>query len=85
MKLGSGHCTRITESERNRFRIKAGEVVKMLEAGVNPFLLDVRKESAAKQSPLRIPGSTYLAPGALEQGEAGVDVDPDRTVVAYCT
>jgi hypothetical protein len=71
--------------QRNRFRIKAGEVVKMLEAGVNPLLLDVRKESVAKTAPLKIPGATYISPDALEQGQAGIDVDPTRTVIAYCT
>ena len=44
--------------QRNRFRTKAGEVVKLLEEGVNPLLLDVRKASAAKTSPLKIPGAT---------------------------
>ncbi|MBI2152602.1 MAG: trypsin-like peptidase domain-containing protein [Candidatus Rokubacteria bacterium] len=71
--------------QRNRFRVKAGEVVKMMEAGVNPLLLDVRQESAAKTAPLKIPGATYISPDALEQGRAGIEVDPSRTVVAYCT
>ncbi len=71
--------------QRNRFRVKAGEVVKMMEAGVNPLLLDVRQESAAKTAPLKIPGATYISPDALEQGQAGIEVDPTRTVVAYCT
>ncbi|MEK6666574.1 MAG: trypsin-like peptidase domain-containing protein [candidate division NC10 bacterium] len=71
--------------QRNRFRVKAGEVVKMMEAGVNPLLLDVRQESAAKTAPLKIPGATYISPDALEQGQAGIEVDPSRTVVAYCT
>src|SRR3990170_3667045 len=71
--------------QRNRFRVKAGDVVKMMEAGVNPLLLDVRQESAAKTAPLKIPGATYISPDALEQGRAGIEVDPNRTVVAYCT
>ena len=71
--------------QRNRFRVKAGEVVKMMEAGVNPLLLDVRQESAAKTAPLKIPGATYISPDVLEQGRAGIEVDPNRTVVAYCT
>lgn len=71
--------------QRNRFRIKAGEVVKMLEEGLNPLLIDVRKESAAKTSPLKIPGATYITPEALERGEAGIEVDPNRVVVAYCS
>ncbi len=71
--------------QRNRFRIKAGQVVKMLEEGLNPLLLDVRKESAAKTSPLKIPGAIYISPDGLEKGEAGIQVDPSRPVVAYCT
>ncbi|MBI4589482.1 MAG: trypsin-like peptidase domain-containing protein [Candidatus Rokubacteria bacterium] len=71
--------------QRNRFRIKAGQVVKMIEEGVNPLLLDVRKESAAKTAPLKIPGATYISPDGLEKGQAGIEVDPNRTVVAYCT
>jgi len=71
--------------QRNRFRIKAGEVVKLLEEGVNPLLLDVRKASAAKTSPLKIPGATYVSPEDLARGEARIEVDPNRTVVAYCT
>lgn len=70
---------------RNRFRIKAGEVVRMLEEGINPLILDVRKESAQKSSPLRIPGATYMTPDALARGAAGIDVDANRTVVAYCS
>jgi len=71
--------------QRNRFRIKAGEVVRMMEAGVNPLILDVRKESAQKMSPLKIPGATPITPEALERGEARIEVDANRTVVAYCS
>lgn len=71
--------------QRNRFRIKAGEVVRMLEEGVNPLLLDVRKASAQKSSPLRIPGSVPITPEALERGETGIKVEADRVVVAYCS
>jgi hypothetical protein len=71
--------------QRNRFRIKAGEVVKMLEEGVTPLLLDVRKESATRHSPLKIPGAHYITPEALERGEPGIEVDPNRIVVAYCS
>ncbi|MFQ5898325.1 MAG: trypsin-like peptidase domain-containing protein [Candidatus Methylomirabilia bacterium] len=71
--------------QRNRFRIKAGQVVRMLEEGQNPLLLDVRKESAAGMSPLKIPGATYITPESLERGKAGIEVDPNRTVVAYCS
>lgn len=71
--------------QRNRFRIKAGEVVRMLEEGVNPLLVDVRKSSAQKTSPLKIPGAIAITPEALERGETGIEVDANRTVVAYCS
>jgi len=57
----------------------------MLEEGQNPLLLDVRKESAARTSPLKIPGAAYITPEELERGETRIDVDPNRTVVAYCS
>jgi S1-C subfamily serine protease len=70
---------------RNRFRISAPAVARMLEAGASPFLLDVRQEAAAKQSALTIPGSVYVTPDALERGEAVIEVDRTRTIIAYCT
>lgn len=71
--------------QRNRFRIKPGEVVKMLEEGINPLLVDVRKESAQKSSPLRIPGAISISPHALERGETEFQVEASRIVVAYCS
>ena len=64
--------------QRNRFRIKAGEVVRMLEEGVNPLLVDVRKSSAQKTSPLKIPGAIAITPEALERGETGIEVDANQ-------
>ena len=71
--------------QRNRFRIKASEVVRMLEEGVNPLLVDVRKASAQQTSPLKIPGAISITPDALARGETGVEVDVNRAVVAYCS
>ena len=71
--------------QRNRFRIKAGEVVRLLEEGTNPLLVDVRKSSAQKTSPLKIPGAVSITPEALERGETGIPVEPERIVVAYCS
>lgn len=71
--------------QRNRFRIQTAEVVRMLEKGLHPLLLDVRKEAVARASPFRIPGAIYISPEALERGELGVEVDPERPVVAYCS
>jgi serine protease Do len=83
---GGGYGTLLLRRwQRNRFRIKAGQVVKMLEEGVNPLIIDVRKDSAQQQSPLRIPGAVAMSPKALEQGQAPIEVDPNRVVVAYCS
>jgi hypothetical protein len=70
---------------RNRFRVTAAAVASMLEAGTTPVFLDVRQEAAARRSGLAIPGARYIAPDALERGNAVVDVERDRTIVAYCT
>jgi Trypsin-like peptidase domain len=70
--------------QRNRFRIMPSEVIRLLDEGANPLLLDVRKESAHLTNPLMIPGAIYIEPGALERGDARLEVDPDRIVVAYC-
>jgi S1-C subfamily serine protease len=71
--------------QANRFRINAQDVVRMLDEGPPPMLLDVRQPSAVTQSGLRIPGARYIAPDALANGRLDLDVDPARTVVAYCT
>ena len=71
--------------QRNRFRIKASEVARMLERGENPVLIDVRKGAAQSASTLRIPGAITFTQEALERGETPPGAARDRVVVAYCS
>jgi len=72
--------------QRNRYRVHPSAVVKMIEDGKAPILMDTRKASAYEALPLRIPGSVRLAPEELASGAAaGLELDINRPVVAYCT
>jgi len=71
--------------KRNRFRIRPAEVARLIEAGQAPVILDVRDAATYEKSPVRIPNSRHVPPQALEGASAGLDIDADRTVVAYCT
>ncbi len=72
--------------QRNRFRIRPSEVMRLVEeAPEPPLILDVRDDQTYEKSPVRIPKSLHLTPQALEGGEAALPVEPTRTVVAYCT
>jgi S1-C subfamily serine protease len=70
---------------RNRFRVKPAEVARMLDSPRPPAILDVRSASAFAKSPVRIPHAVHVPPEVLQTGQARVDIEPDRTVVAYCT
>jgi S1-C subfamily serine protease len=70
---------------RNRHRIKAAEVARLLDTETGrPLLLDVRDPETYARSPVRIPGARHLSPRDLE-GTSALDVESERTVVAYCT
>lgn len=69
----------------NRHRVSPADVVRLFESGSPPIILDVRAPFAYTTSPFRIPGSLYVSPDDLETGVASVQVEPTRTVVAYCT
>ncbi|MGH7388449.1 MAG: trypsin-like peptidase domain-containing protein [Candidatus Rokuibacteriota bacterium] len=71
--------------KRNRFRIRASEVAKLLEGNQPPLILDVRDPATYEKSPVRIPNARHLAPQMLESGASTLGVDAERTVVAYCT
>ena len=69
---------------RNRFRISPADTARLLEDAADPpLLLDVRAPAAYAQSPLRIPRSIRVDPEDPTGG--GVQIKPDRLVVAYCT
>jgi serine protease Do len=72
--------------QRNRFRIAPAEVVRLLEDSPEPpVILDVRSANSYARSPLRIPNAVHITPQELQQGSTALKIEPDRTVVAYCT
>jgi hypothetical protein len=71
--------------QRNRFRVSPSQVVKLMEGGSPPVILDVRQRSVYAASPVRIPGALYVAPDELERDGGSLQVEPTRGVVAYCT
>jgi len=71
--------------QKNRYRIRPGEVIRLSEEGKQPIILDTRKAEAYEKLPLKIPGSVRLSPEELESGTAGLELDVNRPVVAYCT
>ncbi len=70
---------------KNRYRIWPSAVVRLLEEGKNPLVLDVRKPSAFETSPLKIPGALYVSPDDLDAGRFDLEIEPERTVITYCT
>jgi serine protease Do len=70
---------------KNRYRVHPSEVVRMMEDGKAPILLDARRADSYEQLPLTIRGSVRVAPDDLANSLAGLDLDMTRPVVAYCT
>jgi S1-C subfamily serine protease len=84
--LGALGVTWARQVRRNRFRIAPAEVVRLLEdSSAPPIILDVRSANAYARSPLRIPNAIHVVPQDLTQGSTGLKIEPDRTVIAYCT
>jgi hypothetical protein len=71
--------------QRNRFRIRPADVARLVESEHPPVILDVRDAPTYAKSPVRIPRSLHVTPEALALGTTPLDVERDRTVVAYCT
>lgn len=71
--------------QKNRYRVHPSEVIRLLEDGKQPTILDVRKTDAYETLPLKIPGSVRLAPEELDSGVSGLELDTTRPVVAYCS
>jgi len=49
--------------QKNRYRIRPGEVIRLSEEGKQPIILDTRKSEAYEKLPLKIPGSVRLVAG----------------------
>jgi S1-C subfamily serine protease len=71
--------------QRNRYRIRPDEIIRLQNEGKQPTILDVRKADHFDKLPLQIPNSVRLSPEELESGIAGLELDPARPIVAYCT
>jgi len=68
---------------KNRFRITPTQVIGFIERGLNPVLLDVRSKTDFETSPLKLPGSTRLAPEEAER--APINFEPEQMIITYCT
>ena len=53
--------------KKNRYRVQPFEVVRMIETGKSPTILDARKSDAYEQLPLKIPGSVRVVAGGPAQ------------------
>jgi S1-C subfamily serine protease len=70
---------------KNRYRVQPSEVIRLLEAGKAPLIVDVRRPEVYDTLPLRIPGSVRIPPGEIASAVKDLDLDVTRPVVAYCT
>jgi S1-C subfamily serine protease len=77
----------VRRARRTRYRIRPSEVMRLIEASPDapPVILDVRDGATYAKSPVKIQDARHLSPDELERGAPAVDVDADRTVVAYCS
>ena len=70
---------------KNRYRVQPFEVVRMMESGKVPTIIDARNVDAYEKLPLKIPGSVRVVPEDLANSMVGLDLDPARPVIAYCS
>jgi rhodanese-related sulfurtransferase len=70
---------------RNRFRVSSAQVVGLMGGAQRPVFLDVRTAEDFKASPLKLPGAIRLAPEEAEAGRLDLQVDPQQTIVTYCS
>jgi hypothetical protein len=70
---------------KNRYRVQPSEVVRLIEGGKAPTIIDARRSDNYEQLPLMIRGSVRVAPENLAASMAGLDLDQTRPVVAYCS
>jgi S1-C subfamily serine protease len=77
----------VLRARRSRYRIRPSEVMRLIEASPDspPVILDVRDGATYAKSPVKIQDARHLSPEELETGLRPLDVDLNRTVVAYCS
>lgn len=72
--------------QKNRYRVGPSEVIKLLESGKQPIILDARSEQQYEMNPIKIQSSIRIAPEDLKRdGLGSIELDRTRPVVAYCT
>ena len=72
--------------QKNRYRVGPSEVIKLLESGKQPIILDARSEQQYEMNPIKIQSSIRIAPEDLKRdGVGSIELDRTRPVVAYCT
>jgi len=72
---------------RDRYRIRPSEVMRLIETSreAPPIILDVRDAATYAKSPVKIPDSRHITSEELQTGGSALEIDTNRTVVAYCT
>src|SRR6185295_18669638 len=70
-------------SELRMARITVDELYRMLEAGENPIILDLRSHGALEQDPLRIRGSRHMTMEEVELRHQ--EIPRDRDIILYCS
>jgi membrane protein DedA with SNARE-associated domain/rhodanese-related sulfurtransferase len=76
--------------ERRRFftmlrmaRITVDELYRLIDAGLNPVIVDVRSPTALALEPRRIPGALHVPLHAVDHHVK--DLPRDREIILYCT
>jgi membrane protein DedA with SNARE-associated domain/rhodanese-related sulfurtransferase len=76
--------------ERRRFftmlrmaRITVDELYRLIDAGLNPVIVDVRSPTARALEPRRIPGALHVPLHAVDHHVK--DLPRDREIILYCT
>lgn len=64
-------------------RLDVAGLKALMDAGANPFVVDLRKREQVLKDPVTVPTSIRLAPDLLV--EHALSLEPGRTVVLWCT
>jgi rhodanese-related sulfurtransferase len=72
---------------KNRYRVLPGQVIGLIERGMNPVLVDVRSKSDFETSPLKLHGAVRLSPEDAAAGQINLENDPEsrQMIILYCT
>lgn len=73
----------IQTQTRGAVRIDVAGLKALMDAGANPFVVDLRKREQVQKDPVTVPTSIRLAPHLLV--EHALSLEPGRAVVLWCT